>query len=283
MNSLPDRFDEMLKHGLSFVKNKKERDELFPVAQTIATAVWQHWLKWRPKEDNRPEHEFVVFANVMRIAKDVFSEEDKKTRLSKLRVATAFAFTHDTYSISRVTETVTDEVASSQARVQMQNEKLVQRLEHMKGGADNANFLLKRLKHPQTSANLLKKTEIDLCVKIIKRHDSWKLDPPDLWVPSIQRGELLAVVCLEADALWPLHPLGVLADLERPKANRNLFLKKHWRKELKGSLHTLQGRYRSNWVDYLPGTEKFQDDVSIFRTKAGYNLYLELLDLWNWR
>ena len=50
----------------------------------------------------------------------------------------------------------------------------------------------------------------DRCAAIIAGHDYWKLGKPH---PPAEDRE--ALVCFEADALWPLHPLGVLADLER--------------------------------------------------------------------
>src|SRR5512133_3730944 len=93
---LPERFDDMVEHGLKVVKNGMERNTLRAVAQTIMSNTWQHWQAWRQREDNRQEHEWVVFADVMGIA------ECEQLALSEKRIAVAFAFTHDTFFIPRI-------------------------------------------------------------------------------------------------------------------------------------------------------------------------------------
>jgi hypothetical protein len=87
------------------------------------------------------------------------------------------------------------------------------------------------------------------------------------------------VVCFEADALWPVHPLGVLADLERPGESglpKDLNDPAEWRKQVFNNLATLR-EYRANWV----GTDEvFQDGDSIFRTAEGHRIYREWAGLW---
>jgi hypothetical protein len=275
MNDLPARFEAMLEHGLDAVNDDEgERDELRLVARNIATAVWQHWLAWRLPADNRQEHEWVVFANVMIIAEDEFRGKTLQDRLSAKRIATAFAFTHDTFFIPRITEAMIGAEKDPERRKALLKEKEAQRDRHMAGGAENAVFILKGLKHPDTNAELLSEREIDRCEAIIRNHDRWKMDPPQ--PPSSD--DRLAVTCLEADALWPLHPLGVLADLERPGAKDNLFAPSDWRKELARSLETLR-EYRSKWTDVDP--KDFRDKESIFRTEAGCRLYRKWLAFWH--
>jgi hypothetical protein len=265
----------MLEHGLDAVNNNEgERDELRLVARRIATAVWHHWLAWRLPEDNRPEHEWVVFANVMIIAEDEFKGKKLQDRLSAKRIATAFAFTHDTFFIPRITEAMIDAEKDPERKMALLREKKAQRHRHMEGGAENAVFILKGLKHPNTNADLLSEGEIDACEAIIRNHDRWKLDPPQP-PPSDDR---LAVACLEADALWPLHPRGILADLERPEAEDNLFAPSDWRKELERSLKTLH-EYRPKWTDVDP--KDFCDKKSNFRTEVGYSLYRKWLEFWH--
>lgn len=275
MNALPARFEAMLEQGLSAVGNDGERDSLRMVAQTIATTVWQHWLAWRPPEDNRPEHEWVVFANAMTIAEDEFRDLDLDTRLSNKRIVTAFAFTHDTFFIPRITDAMIEAEPDPKRQQAMLEEKEAQRHRHMAGGAKNARFILEGLIHPHIKSRLLSEEEVDRCVAIIGDHDRWKLDPPSP-PPSDDR---LAVVCVEADALWPLHPIGVLADLERPDAHENLFNPSDWRKELAGGLENLRGKHRCNWKEVDP--EDFVDQKSIFRTEAGHRIYRDWLAFWH--
>jgi hypothetical protein len=118
--------------------------------------------------------------------------------------------------------------------------------------------------------------EVSRSVAIVGRHDLLKTGaayPPG--------GDRLAVVCIEGDILWPFHPLGVLADLERPdeKGNtKDASDPAEWRKKLQDSLATLL-KYRANWRD-VPG-ERFIDEESIFRTGEGYRLYREWRRFWD--
>ena len=88
-----------------------------------------------------------------------------------------------------------------------------------------------------------------------------------------------ALVCFEADALWPLHPLGVFADLERPAddgESKDVNDPAEWRRQVRNNLQTLL-EYRANWH----GTDEvFQDADSIFRSAEGHRLYREWAGLW---
>ena len=105
-------------------------------------------------------------------------------------------------------------------------------------------------------------------------HDYWKLGKPH---PAGSDRE--ALVCFEADALWPLHPLGVLADLERPGEAgepKDVNDPAEWRRQVRNNLQTLR-EYRANWQ---ATDEVFQDAESIFRTAEGHRLYREWAGLW---
>lgn len=287
MSVLPSRLEAMLEQSLVGVKNSEQQKDLRLVANVVAAATWQHWQAWRPLEDNRPEHEWMVFANLMKIA------ESEGLNLSERRIATAFTFTHDTFCIPRITEAMIRAVdieisnveqfepnRASQLRnhaAQLREAKAQQRQTHMEGGARNAEFILSQLKHPDhLSELLLTREEIDRCIDIIAKHDLWKIS-----TPYPLSSDLLAVVCFEADALWPLHPLGVLADLERPDTDGNTKDANdpaEWHKQVQENLKTLL-EYRSNWKD-VEG-EIFVDNESIFRTKEGYRLFREWRRFWN--
>ena len=77
----------------------------------------------------------------------------------------------------------------------------------------------------------------------------------------------------------PLHPLGALADLERPREAGNsedVNDPGEWRNQIRNNLETLR-EYRRNWEG---SGEVFQDSVSIFRTAEGHRLYREWAGLW---
>jgi len=286
LSVLPQRFDAMLVQALRVVKDDGQCEELCMMAYVISSAAWQHWLAWRPREDNRQEHEWVVFANIMKIA------ECETLSLSERRVATAFAFTHDSFYIPRIMEVEierryneaskcekTDPHRAQELRreaAELEEQKKQQRTEHMVGGANNARYLLTQLKHPFALAtSLLTQQEASLCVEIIRRHDEWKTG-----AAHPLGSDRLAVVCLEGDALWPLHPYGVLADLERPDGDGNtgdFSNPAEWREKLKESCQTLL-KYRANWKG-TPG-ENFVDRDSIFRTQEGHRLYREWRGFW---
>jgi hypothetical protein len=149
----------------------------------------------------------------------------------------------------------------------LQEEKARQRIEHMEGGAHNSDVLLRELANVSSEVR-------DRCAAIIASHDYWKLGKAH---PSGSDRE--ALVCFEADALWPLHPLGVLADLERPADEgepKDVNDPAEWRRQVRNNLQTLI-EYRSNWQ----GTaEVFQDADTIFRTVEGHRLYREWAGLW---
>lgn len=212
----------------------------------------------------------MVFANVMRIA------EAEGLTLRDKRVATAFSFTHDSFFIPRIMEQSIRDATGEQKEL-LERDKTRQRQEHMEGGARNAEFLLSSLKRPDASDRpLFEVGEVEQCADIIRRHDSWKLNPA--WVPPTS--DRLAVVCLEGDALWPLHPLGVLADLQRPKEGktRDFNDPQEWHKQLTESLETLV-ESRPRWRDIPSGD--FIDGKSIFRTKEAHRLYSQWRQCWN--
>ena len=153
-----------------------------------------------------------------------------------------------------------------------------QRIEHMNGGAENAEYLLTRLMHPDMPAMpLFIQKEIQRCVDIVRKHDLWKVTPP---IPP-STSDRLALTCIEGDMLWPLHPLGVLADLERPGRegmSKDSCNAVNWHSQLCESLKTLI-EFRSKWEN-IPD-EDFIDKESIFRTKEGHRLYSEWRNFWN--
>jgi hypothetical protein len=271
MSDLPARLNSMLEQAL-LVVIEEHQDELCAVACIVASATWRFWHAWRKAEDNRQEHEWVVFANAMKIA------EAENLSISEKRIATGFAFIHDTFFIPRIMEQRIRDATTPQRRAQLEEEKEEQRLQHMQGGAKNAEFLLSQLRDPDSPGDLLfKPDEISKCVKIVSEHDLWKLRNPSP-PPSSDR---LALACLEADALWPLHPLGVLADLERPNEKgetKDFADPAAWHKHLQESNRTLT-ESRQKWKDIPLGD--FVDNASIFRTKEGHRLYNEWRQRWN--
>jgi hypothetical protein len=268
---LPRHLEAMISSGLEMVADRTERDRLHPVASAIATAAFARWLSRRMADDNRVEHEFVVFGAAIRIA------EAEQLPLSGKMVVVGFTFLHDTYPIQRITERAIREAAQNDPSLAaaLQEKKTRQRIEHMEGGARNARLLLGELRHPERPGEPIVPAAVrDRCAAIIAGHDYWKLGKPH--PPASDRE---AIVCFEADALWPLHPLGVLADLERPAESgqpRDTHDPAEWRRQVRNNLETLR-EYRLNWE----GTDEiFQDPVSIFRTGEGHRLYREWSGLW---
>lgn len=271
---LPSRFNIMLEQALLATKDASQAEDLCDVACVISSAAWQHWLAWRRPEDNGQEHEWVVFANIMKIA-----EADEHLSLSEKRIATAFAFIHDSFPIERIMEHDIG-VATEEQKKLLNEEKNRQRREHMDGGAENAKYLLTRLRNPDApTKSLLFPEEIQRCCDIVREHDSWKVTPP--CPPPTE--DKLAVICLEGDVLWPLHPIGVLADLERPNKKgetKDFASSSVWKEQLKQSLKTLI-KFRPEWEKAGIPRGDFVDNETIFRTKEGHRLYAEWRGLWN--
>lgn len=256
-----------------------------PIAE-LAEHAWRTWWKWREPSDNRAEHELVVLANVLRIG------VEERLLETELRIAAAFALLHDTHFIPRITEARTTDVRRRAVEARragrldeavhwedelrsLESGKDAQRRRHMAGGAETADHLLRRMPDLAGTTRWLTDVEAEKCVAIIAGHDRWKLGEPH--PPT---SDWLAVVCLEADALWPLHPLGVQADLERPDEAGfayDLHDPSAWRRQLAVSVQTLR-TYRANWP--IQEQAAFQDGESIFRTPAGHRRYAEWLDFW---
>ncbi|MDY3551146.1 hypothetical protein R5W24_000221 [Gemmata sp. JC717] len=268
----PESFGAMLEQALGAVVKISERDDLRAVARAVSHAAWDRFIGSRGPRDNRQEHEWVVLANVLRIA------EAERLTLSEKRVAVAFTFTHDSHFIPRISEQEVREARSPEAKDLLETRKEAQRYEHMRFGAVNGRSLLSRLKDPRTDDGpLLTAEEIDRCVQIISTHDAWKLRNPAP-PPTDDR---LALACVEGDALWPLHPLGVLADLERPNDQgriKDFNDPQAWRVQTQQSCQTLV-EFRAKWIGF-PATD-FVDGESIFRTQEGGRLYSAWRRYWN--
>jgi hypothetical protein len=263
---IPPHLAAMTARGLSAVQDPAERAELRAVAEAVAEAAFERWLGRRTPEDNRVDHEFVVFGAAMRIA-----EAERLSLSGKLVVACA-AFLHDTYPIARITETAIRDCVKKdpQLAAALLEKKARQRIEHMQGGAQNAALLLRELEHPDRPATPIVCGEVrERCAAIIAGHDYWKLGKP--YPPAEDREALMS---FEADALWPLHPLGVLADLER--SGKDVNDPAEWRAQIGQNLRTLS-EYRANWQG---SDEVFQDAHTIFRTAEGHRLYREWAGLW---
>ena len=279
------------------VIDASDRRHLREVAQAVAVSAWRHYLAWRTPADNRSEHEFIVLGNTLRIA------VGERLSVSDLRVAIAFCFLHDTHFIPRITEwrirelqreadaadaqaadsraTAASSADASARAIELRQRaealrtaRLEQRQRHMDGGAANAGFLLQRIHLPGEPPRLaLDDAERRRCCEIIARHDDWKLKRAH--PPSDDR---LAVACLEGDSLWPLHPLGVQADLERPGDDgriADVWSPAEWRRQVAESLKTLR-EHRGNW----PEDAGFTTTDAIFRTVEGGRIYREWCEHW---
>jgi len=253
----------MIECGLTVVRDDIARTELRTVSRAVAASAFDRWLSKRTPDDNRVEHEFVVFGAAMRIG------EAERLPLNGMLAVVCATFLHDTHPIQRITERMIREAALSDSALaaELMQRKAAQRTQHMQIGARNAGQLLGELA-------LVSGQVREHCEAIIAAHDCWKLGHPH---PLSSDPE--AVVCFEADALWPLHPLGVLADLERPEesaAARDINDPAEWRRQVRNNLQTLR-EYRSNW----DGTgERFRDAHTIFRTAEGHRLYREWSEMW---
>lgn len=275
-SSYPARFRIMLEEGLLVVEDKVQQADLCDVACIVSSAAWEGWLCKRGPEDNRQEHEWVVFANVMKIA------QAENLPLSDKRIATAFSFLHDTCFLKRIMEEEIRKVERAGRLLEaeeLKRKKKSTRFDHMVQGAKNAATLLPTLYSGSSSAlrtPLFTAEEIQRCVDIIAVHDAWKVDPPE--PPPTEDRLLLA--CVEADVLWPMHPIGVLADLERANdlgETQDFSDPAKWLDQIHQSNHTIL-EFRRKWQGIPDGD--FIDGESIFRTREGARLYHEWLCRW---
>ena len=253
--------------GLSELKSPRAHAALRPIVETIAGEAWRRWIRANGPEHNHPHHEVCVFRLGMKIA------VAEKLSLSDMAVLAAFAFCHDNYKFKRIMDArvrEAEERGLTAAAEAMRRRKHQQRVQHMTEGARRADEVLAGLRHPGEPARaLLTAAQRRRCSGIIAKHDCWKLGEAwPLWK------DRLAVCCFEADALWPLQPLGVLADVERSKedlANPGV-----WQRKVVESHGTLLV-FRANWAGMK---EPFRDRNSIFRTREGHRIYRDWCKFW---
>ncbi len=270
-NDLPSRMDLLLRQALSVVTDVQQLKVLTLFTQKLAGAAWQAWLGHREPKDNSQTHEFIVLGNALQIA------EHQGLDLSQKRIACAFALCHDCFPIQRIMEQ-DQRLADEHEQALVAQEINQQRLQHMHGGADKARELLTNLASgPNPDCLAISPQEIERCCALIAIHDAWKLSPPQ----PIPSHDALALCCFEADVLWPLHPLGVQADLERALANGKeveLFLPQVWNDQAHQNQLTLK-LARSGW-SHLPEADFVHSHV-LFRTQKGYSLYKMWSDFWH--
>ncbi len=106
---LPRHLRAMIECGLAAVRDDHARAELRSVSHALAVAVFDRWLSKRTPEDNRVEHEFVVFGAAMRIG------EAERLPLNGMLAVVCATFLHDTYPIQRITERMIREAAQTDA------------------------------------------------------------------------------------------------------------------------------------------------------------------------
>jgi hypothetical protein len=189
----------------------------------------------------------------------------EKLSSSDIKVFAAFAFCHDNYRIRRIMDARVRELEDRgliEEAAALLRQKREQRVKHMLLGARRAEKVLRSLE-------ILSERELTRCRTIIEKHDLWKLGEP--WPLADDR---LALCCFEADALWPLQPLGVLADIER--SGEDAMDPEVWRRKVQES-HRTMIVYRANWAKMK---EPFQGRNSIFRTPEGHRIYKEWRRFW---
>ena len=259
---LPERIRAEIESGLGEIQESRARQHLRAAVKKIAAEAWERWIRFNGPQDNHPQHESTVFRLGMKIG------VAEKLSLSELRVFSAFAFCHDNFKIKRIMDARVrdlEECGTAQEAAKLRREKQEQRTKHMVMGARRADRMLREI-------GVLSEAERERCAEIIRKHDCWKLGEAwPLWE------DRLAVCCLEADALWPLQPLGVLADVER--SGEDLADPLVWRQKAQES-HGTMIVFRKNWDGKK---EPFRDRKSIFRTAEGHKIYKEWCKFWSLR
>ena len=305
---LPVRLLQLIELACQPLTNHPDAQQLKQLSQHLGEFAWKKFLATRTPDDNACEHEFIVLGNVLRIAAaEPLSGPELRVAIAFSFLHDAYYIPRITEWQIRAAWRAVDLATDPATRQQLETtagelaiSKTQQRQRHMAGGAQLArDWLLAPPSSPsaataeagdrgpltaaegavaaaqpqvdqqigETIGGLLTAAEVARCCDLIAHHDDWKLGRP--WPASSDR---LALACVEGDALWPLHPLGVLADLERPTEAgtiRDLLSPPTWKSQIQESLQTLID-YRANWPATATG---FCDDDSIFRTQAGWELY----------
>ena len=189
---------------------------------------------------------------------------------------------------------VDDERAKDAARGNaLELERQQNRILHMREGSAKAHRYLLKL-NADLGKVVFDANAIDTVCEVIRIHDNPSLD---LCIP---RRNWLAVAFREADRLWMLTHLGVLADLARKEdsvknaqtddafrdefcqayaaqieANETRIVNRSYRTQLEKNIRRFREE-RVLYYPYEPYEGPFCDNQTFFRTATGYAMYKQL-------
>ncbi|MDH5185716.1 MAG: hypothetical protein OEZ20_01395 [candidate division WOR-3 bacterium] len=268
IDNVPSYLLNILSNSFSQV-NEKERNSLMDISKMMFIYLYNRYLLFRSSEDNRKEHELIVLSNVLKIS------EKMELNYSDKKIAIAVSLFHDTCFIKRIMEEEIrklEEKGSIKEANLLREKKKDQRRDHMKGGAKNTKEALEYINKINPHGwTIFTDKEIERSEKIVLKHDLIKTD--ELYPKRINTLELC---CHESDILWPLHPIGVSADIER--YGKDINEKENWTNQVKENLKLfddMRKKYDKKNVD-----DRFIEKT-YFRTEEGHRIFSNWLKFWN--
>lgn len=226
--------------------------------------AWRHCLYRRlcNASDNHYLHEVIVLGSGCRIRRELSIEDQ--------RIGILVDVLHDIRAMIRSGVTELD-IAEAEGRSQerIKKRRIDSRYEHMNGSADDAKQIGTKLR-ALYGDEFVSGQELNRAVELIAKHDLIKTGQP---YPGAT--DWLAVCCYEADLLWTIHPVGLVADINR---GRNMFAPDQWQTQLDHNIKQFK-RWRVE-LEKSPDAGEFIDEETVFRTSEGHAIYIEWLQYW---
>lgn len=236
------------------------RAALFPILDALFVSILTGEELLHPDAGNPLDHHTTVLNHALSIALGEGFDRDDIRRIA------AIAILHDNWPANRIPRTLRNAAGTPAERAYRDALNVQHRSDHMKKGSANARRRLLEL-NARRPTTVFTDEDIDLICGVIAIHDNPSINR------TIPRANRLAMAFREADRLWMQSPAGVRADLVREgnesptpqeclaRANQNL------------------DSYRAERALYPPD-EPFCDAEHLFRTPAGYALFVAYRKYW---
>ncbi len=204
-------------------------------------------------------HHLVVLQHVITIA---------QAEYLNLLQAGAIAILHDIAPVEKIRKADLKIDNSEKDKKSFEAKRWQHRVLHMREGSALARKKIILL-NKYLGKNLYTDKDIEIICNVISIHDNPSIDIP------ITRDNRMAVAFREADRLWMLSEEGFNCDLQRDmekisKVSDNEALASNRLKHIIKRFQEERELYDSN-------DESFQNDRLFFRTKSGYQIYLNYL------
>lgn len=284
--TVPEKDKDQLHEALAVIEDSKTKAEVTVIAEELFSRIYDDLNK--AIVGNPIEHHPIALAHMLKIATRI------KSPYLVLAEAAALALLHDISAVPKITKQMVTAAGPGKGDA-LELERQENRILHMREGSAVAHRYLLAL-NKSLGRIVFDSKAIDRVCEAIRIHDNPSLDIP------IHRSNWLAVAFREADRLWMITHLGILADLARKcsavkDADEIAFPEQFctaYAALIRDNENTIAqpDKYRDQLEDNIkrfceerelyrplePTEGPFCDESTFFRTAEGHAIYRSLCD-----